>query len=422
MKDAKDKDDATYRRYILKKNLNILKSKKGFHTGLISLLIPASRKVHEVMSYLKKEISESSNIKSKGNKKNVLDSISALMGKLRLIKEIPENGLAMYSGQIPDEGKPGTEKGEIYIIYPTEPITSFKYYCASEFLLDQLYDMIVEKGTYGIINIENKEAAVGYINGPKLIISKTFTSGVHSKHNAGGQSQRRLERLIEEGAQAFYKHVAEYSNSVFLEINDLEGIYVSGAGMSKERFINKGALDYRLKDKVLGFVDVSYSGEAGIRETVIKIQDKLQDLRYIKEKKLFERFMIEIVKDTGKASYGEKEVRKALNAGAVDLLMISEKLNAIRINAVCNQCKYQESITLDPKKVDNFYEKVRTTQCPSCDSNQFQIYDEKDVIEDFGEKAEVQGTKIVMMSSDTEEGTTLFQTFGGIAAVLRFQM
>ncbi|WP_371801911.1 peptide chain release factor aRF-1 [Candidatus Lokiarchaeum ossiferum] len=416
------KEDDSYKRYVLKKNLDILKNKKGFHTGLISLLIPPSRKVHDVMSYLKNEVSESSNIKSKGNRKNVMDSISALMGRLRLIKSFPPNGLAMYSGQIPEDGKPGTEQSELYMIEPTEPLTTFKYYCSSEFLIDPLLDMIREKGTYGIVNIENKEAAVGYISGSKLVISKTFTSGVHSKHKAGGQSQRRLERLIEEGAQAFYKHVSEFVNSVFVDIEDLEGIYVSGAGMSKEKFVNKGDLDYRLKDKVLGFVDVSYSGEAGIRETVIKIQDKLQDLQYIKEKKIFNQFMKEIVKDTGKVTYGEVEVRKALIAGAIDVLLMSEKLNKTRLTVSCTQCGQENLVTIDPSEVDSFYEQIRTSQCPSCQSNQNSVSSEVDLIEDLGAIAEEQGTKIMMMSTDTEEGTTLFQTFGGIAALLRFVM
>ncbi len=416
------KDDESYKRYMLKKNLDVLKNKKGFHTGLISLLIPPTRKVHEVMGYLKNEVSESSNIKSKGNRKNVMDSISALMSKLRLMKNFQPSGLAMYSGQIPEDGKPGTEQSELYMIEPPEPIKTFKYYCASEFLIDPLYEMIREKGTYGIVNIENKEAAVGYISGSKLVISKTFTSGVHSKHKAGGQSQRRLERLIEEGAQAFYKHVSEYVNSVFVDIEDLEGIYVSGAGMSKEKFIDKGALDYRLKDKVLGFVDVSYSGEAGIRETVIKIQDKLQNLRYIKEKKVFNQYMKEVVKDTGKATYGEVEVRKALKAGAIKLLLISEKLDKVRVYAKCGQCGHEDAITVGPKEVRSLRGKIRSTPCPACQSNRFAASKEEDLIEEFGNIAEEQGTKIMMMSIDTEEGTTLFQTFGGIAALLRFAM
>ncbi|MHA1522115.1 MAG: peptide chain release factor aRF-1 [Promethearchaeota archaeon] len=415
-------EESQYKRYLLKKNLEILKNKSGFHTSLISLTIPPSRKIFDVISYLKKEIGESTNIKSKGNRKNVIDSITAIIGQLRNFKNVPPNGLIMYSGQIPEDGKQGTEKGELYIIEPPEEVSTFKYYCASHFLLDPLYDMVQEKGSYGIINIENKEAAIGWIRGAHLEISKTMTSGVHGKHNAGGQSQRRLERLIEEGAQAFYKHVGELANQIFMELDDLEGIYVSGAGMTKERFVKKGVLDYRISDKVLGFVDVSYSGEAGIRETVIKIQDKLENLRYVKERKIFNRFMAEIAKDTDMAVYGEIPVRKGLKMGAVDTLILSEAVEKSRVTVTCGQCKYEEQHTIHPKEIRNFTEKYRIKHCPECNSTSFQVSREMDIIEDLGKLAEDQGTKVEIFSTETEEGNMLISTFGGIAGILRFKM
>ncbi len=87
--------------YKTKQLLDDLKKKKGFHTELISLYIPHDRKISDVTNHLKNEISESQNIKSKLTRKNVLDSISTLIGQLKNIKEIPENGLVMFSGAIP---------------------------------------------------------------------------------------------------------------------------------------------------------------------------------------------------------------------------------------------------------------------------------------------------------------------------------
>ena len=418
----KEQEESSFKRYLLKKNLEILKNKRGFHTALISLTIPPSKKISDVTSYLKKEIGESSNIKSKGNKKNVIDSITAILGKLKKIKAFPPNGLIIYSGQVPEDNKPGTERSEIYLIEPPEPLKTFKYYCAAEFLLDPLYDMVQEKGAYGIINIENKEAAIGWIRGTHLEISKTFTSGVHSKHHAGGQSQRRLERLIEEGAQNFYKRVGETANSIFMEFTDLKGIFVSGAGMTKAKFVKKGVLDYRLKDKVLDLIDVSYSGEAGIRETVIKIQDKIQSLRYIQEKQVFNRFMEHISKDTNLATYGEKQVRKALEMGAVDILLLSEGVQLIRVHVKCGKCATEYYKTVPTQKIREFYEHVNTLSCPSCQSNLVQIEGEIDLVEEMGDLAEIQGTKIELLSTETEEGTMLISTFGGIAAILRFKI
>ena len=259
------------------------------------------------------KLTKSSNIKSKTNRNNVLDSITSLIQRLKLYKEIPPNGLLMYSGQIPVNNAAGTEKSELYVIEPPEPVSTYRYYCSSTFLLDPLYDMIKEKGAYGIINVDNKEACVAWVKGSHLEIERRLTSGIHSKHNAGGQSQQRFERLIEEGAQQFFGRVSEAANEVLLNIPDLEGVFISGAGMAKNSFVERGDLDYRLQEKIIDFVDVGYTGDEGVRETLIKVQDKLKGLRYIKEKKIWNRFMEEIVRDTGKAVYGEKETRSRID-------------------------------------------------------------------------------------------------------------
>ena len=51
--------------------------------------------------------------------------------------------------------------------------------------------------------------------------------------------------------------------------------------------------------------------------------------------------MEEIVRDTERV-YGEKETRLASTAGAVDLLLLSEKLDKRRIFIECAQCHRKE--------------------------------------------------------------------------------
>ncbi|GAG88775.1 unnamed protein product, partial [marine sediment metagenome] len=75
--------------YQTKRLLKQLKEKKGFHTELVSLYIPHDRKISDVTNHLKNEVSESQNIKSKLTRKNVLESISSLLGQLKNITVIP---------------------------------------------------------------------------------------------------------------------------------------------------------------------------------------------------------------------------------------------------------------------------------------------------------------------------------------------
>jgi len=420
-----ENEEDSYKRYLLKKNLEVLKNKRGFHTELITLMIPPSRKISDVTSYLKNEISESSNIKSKLTRKNVIDCITVLLQKLKTINEIPPNGLVMFAGAIPQSNTAGTEKIELYIVEPIEPISTFKYHCSSQFYLEPLEEMLKEKRVYGIVSIDGKDLAIGWLKGRHVEIVKTATSGLGSKHHAGGQSQRRFERLHEEQLNNFIVRASEYINQTFVPMVEqrvLEGIFIGGPGHTKYRLTEKNLLDYRLKDKILEFYDIGTSGEEGIREIIIKASDKIDKVRFVKERKLMQRFLYNIGQDNGLYSYGEMEVRDALNKGAVDVLLICESINMSRIKLLCPQCNYQELFSVKNEKLKEIENNLYNKNCPNCNSSTLKIDEIKDIIEDLGELAESNGAKLELISDETEEGVALKNTFGGIAAILRYKI
>ncbi|MFX0072616.1 MAG: peptide chain release factor aRF-1 [Candidatus Hermodarchaeota archaeon] len=408
--------------YRTKKLLENLRNKKGFHTELISLYIPHDRKISDVTNYLKNEISESQNIKSKLTRKNVLDGISSLLGQLKNIREAPENGLVMFSGAIPQNNTPGTEKNEMYIIVPPEKVKTFRYHCASEFLLWPLEDMLQPKETYGLIVIGRAESAVGYLRGNHVEVVREFTSGIHGKHRAGGQSQRRFERLIEEAEMAFYRRISDETNKLFLSYEDLSGIFIGGPGQSKDKFANDESLDYRLREKIIDVVDLGYGGAEGIRALIDKIKEKIENVKYIREKQIMQRFMKEISNDTGLATYGLEEVRKSLNMGAVDTLILSEKIDIYHIKLSCSNCGYAENRSSSEKELIQFENQIQDESCPKCNSNTFSIIKKSSMIEELGEIAEATGSDVEILSTETEEGETLYSTFGGIVAILRYKI
>ncbi len=408
--------------YKTKQLLENLRSKRGFHTELVSLYIPHDRKISDVTNHLKNEISESQNIKSKLTRKNVLDSISSLLGQLKNISKVPENGLVMFSGAIPQSNTPGTEKNEMYIVEPPDRVVTFRYHCASEFLLWPLEEMLTPKETYGLLVIGRKESAVGYIKGNKVEIIREFTSGIHGKHRAGGQSQKRYERLIEEGEKLFYRRISYTVNELFLPMEDLQGIFIGGPGQSKEKFVSDESLDYRLREKILDVVDLGYGGTEGIRVLIEKVKDQMKDVKYIREKQVMQRFMKEISIDSGLASYGLEAIQRALNYGAVDTLILSEKLDLYKIKLECSNCEFTESRTIKEKDLNRVKARIQDESCPKCSSNAFNIVEEISIIEELGETAEATGTSIDIISTEIEEGEMLYSTFGGIAAILRYKI
>ena len=354
----------------LKKLVNKLKSFRGRHTELVSVYIPEGYDIVKIIGHLKEEQGTASNIKDKRTRENVKNSLERMIRHLRLFKKTPENGLAVFSGNISE--KESQINIEVFSVEPPEPIRTRLYRCDQTFVTDIIENMMEHKETYGLIAVDRREGTLGLLKGSSVIEISNHTSDVPGKTTKGGQSQQRYARLREEAAHRFFQRVAETANREFSE-KDIKGVIIGGPGPSKEDFFNGEYLQTRVKDKVLGLKDLSYTGEFGLNELVDKSHDLLASEDIIEEKKIMEKFFHSLsAKGGGKAVYKEKDVLDALSNGAVDVLLLSEDL--------------------DDSKV-----------------------------EELEEKAENIGAKITIISVETQEGKQL-KEFGGIAAILRFKV
>ncbi len=353
----------------LKKELEELEGKRGRGTELVSLYIPPDKNLNDVMSQMKNEYAQASNIKSKRTRKNVQSALEVITQKLKLVSQVPENGLIILAGTLP---KGAQDRMEVHLISPPQHLTTYSYRCDSEFLLAPLREMLEERKTYGLLVIDRREATVGVLKGHIIEPLKRFTSGVPGKTTKGGQSQRRYERLRDIAAHEFFVRVANHVNEIFLNVPELQGILVGGPGPTKDYFIKEEYLHHEVQNKILDVLDSSYTGEFGLHELVDNASGIFKEIEVMKEKQLVQRFLREVVKDNGLAAYGEGEVNKLLQMGAVEVLLISDTI--------------ESESTLDT----------------------------------LVELAESTGARVEVISSETEEGQQL-KAFGGIAAILRFR-
>ena len=299
--------------YEFKKALKELAQKRGRGTELVSVYIPPDKQLSDVGKHMRDELGQSANIKSKQTRKNVQSAIEVILQRIRLYKQPPEHGLVLFVGMIP-KGGPGTEKMETYVLEPPEPITTYWYKCNNEFFLEPLEYMIEERDTYGVAVIDRREATIASMKGKKINVLTHITSGVPGKHKAGGQSQRRFDRVIEQAAHEFLKRIGDHMNDDFIPLkDDLKGIIIGGPGFTKNDFADGDYLNYELKQKILTIEDTSYTGEFGIREVIEKAAPVLSDLDVIHEKQLVQKFLKELINDKGLASYGEDEVNQPDN-------------------------------------------------------------------------------------------------------------
>lgn len=399
--------------YEFKRTLQELADKKGRGTELVSVYIPPDKQVSDVAKHMREEMSQSANIKSKSTKKNVQSAIEVIIQRLRLFPKPPERGLVMFVGMIP-RGGPGTEKMETYVFEPPESIQTYTYHCNSEFFLEPLQEMLGDKDVYGLAVLDRKEATIAILRGKRIDIVKTLTSGVPGKHKAGGQSQRRFDRVIELAAHEFLKRIGEHINDAWLPLPDLDGVVLGGPGHTKEEFLKGDYMNHEIKKKVITTVDTSYTGEFGIREVIDKSMDVLTEIDVMREKKLIQKFLHELVSDNGLASYGEKEVRQNLQMGAVEILLLSEDLNSKRISYECSVCGHNSQYTSKNSESDS------EQTCNNC-NEKMKVIESKDVIDDFVEMSEEVGSEVEIVSTETEEGMQLLRAFGGIGAVLRYR-
>jgi peptide chain release factor subunit 1 len=406
-------------RYSFRRKLDEIAASRGRATELISLYVSPNKQISDVMGYLRNEYAQSSNIKSRTTRKNVMWAIESLMGRVRQYKEPPAHGVAFFVGS----KAVGADKSEpvTYIVEPPEPLNTYLYRCDSTFFLEPLVAMVHEPDLWGLVVMDRAEVTIGVLKGKRIEVLRNRQSQVPSKHGRGGQSAHRFERMIEHAAHEFFVRCGEMSNELFLPKKDvLKGILLGGPGATKEYFYKENYLHYELQQKVVQpLFDVGYTDEYGLSELVEKATQTLHGLELTEEKRLVQKLLVEIRKaESGLAAYGEVDVERAMEAGAVDTLLLSEGLRKKRVEFRCNQCQS----TFVKSLPDDEVEAQLAKPCPSCRGGPVVVVSTEDFVERMFRRAAESGAEVRMISSESEEGEMLGKAFGGVAAILRYPL
>lgn len=338
-------------------------------TVLLSLYIPPGRPIADVMNNLTQEASISQNIKLKRTRDAVESAINAAIDRLKSINKVPENGLVLFCGE-----NFQNEEFKCYMFSPPEKITIYFYRTDKSFHTEFLEDMVEENEIYGLIIVERDQATIGILRGTRIQVLEEFEGYVPGKHMMGGQSQRRIDRIIEEMYNNFLKEVGEKVNSYFLpyvEEKKMKGILLGGPGYAKNDFYEGDYVDYRIKNLVLQpLIDIGDQGEAGLREMIMKAKDVLKNQKYIEVEDLLDEIKYHLAKDDGLVVYGKEELQKAISLGALDSLVVVE------------------------------------------DSD----------MEGFSKEAEKIGSKVFIINDELPEAEWVRKTFGGAIGKLRFRI
>ena len=196
--DADEQAGDDRRKYEFKKVIEELQEYEGSGTQLVTIYIPDDKQISSVVEHVIQEHSEASNIKSKQTRTNVQDALTSIKDRLRYYDTYPpDNGIVIFSGAV-DSGGGQTEMVTKVLESPSEPIQSFRYHCDSAFLTEPLENMLLDKGLFGLIVLDRREANVGWLKGKRVEPVKSASSLVPGKQRKGGQSAQRFgeERRI----------------------------------------------------------------------------------------------------------------------------------------------------------------------------------------------------------------------------------
>jgi peptide chain release factor subunit 1 len=286
------------------------------------------------------------------------------------------------------------------------------------FYLEPLEAMLVERDIYGLLLLDRRECTIGLLKGNRVELLKYMTSQVPGKHGRGGQSQRRFERLTEVAAHEWFVKCGETASDLFRSEENLKGIIIGGPGPTKHYFVDEDYLHYEVQEKIIDTFDTGYTDEFGLRELVSAASETMTSLKISREKKLMKRFLKEVTKtESGLAVYGELQIRKALEMGVVDILLLSENLRKYRVKLTCPKCSYSEWRTITEEDLQDF----NPPDCKKCStSNTMEIEEKIDLIDELSDLAEKTGSDVEIITMGSEEGDSLFSAFDGIAGILRY--
>ncbi|XP_064630298.1 eukaryotic peptide chain release factor subunit 1 [Lineus longissimus] len=417
MAEGESNADKNVEMWKIKKLIKSLEAARGNGTSMISLIIPPKDQISRVAKMLADEFGTASNIKSRVNRLSVLGAITSVQQRLKLYSKVPPNGLVIYCGTIvTDEGK---EKKVNIDFEPFRPINTSLYLCDNKFHTEALTALLADDNKFGFIVMDGNGALFGTLSGNTREVLHKFTVDLPKKHGRGGQSALRFARLRLEKRHNYLRKVAETAVTLYIT-NDrpnVAGLVLAGSADFKTELGQSDMFDGRLQAKVLKIVDVSYGGENGFNQAIELAAESLANVKFIQEKKLIGRYFDEIKQDTGKYCFGVDDTLKALEMGAVDMLIVWENLDIMRFVLKNHNVDEERVLHLSPEQ-----EKDKTHFLDQETGVELELVESSPLLEWFANNYKKFGATLEIITDRSQEGAQFVKGFGGIGGMLRYKV
>ena len=403
----------------VKKLIKSLENARGAGTSMISLILPPKSQLSQATNMLTQEYGTASNIKSRVNRLSVLAAITSTQQRLKLYSRVPDNGLVVYCGTVlTPEGK---EKKVNFSFEPFKPINTSLYLCDNKFHTEALSELLESDARFGFVIMDGNGTLFGVVSGNTRTVLHKFSVDLPKKHGRGGQSALRFSRLREEARHNYVRKVAELASQHFITDNkvNVTGIVLAGSADFKSVLSQSDLLDYRLRPKIVQLVDVSYGGENGFNQAIELAADSLANVKFVQEKRLIQKYFDEISTETGKYCFGLDDTFRALEMGAVEILIVWENLEHMR--HVFKDSEGREHVFMlsneqeDDEDRSRFIDKETGTEME-------EVGEPMPLLEWIAENYQQFGTNLEFVTDRSQEGMQFCKGFGGIGGILRYKV
>lgn len=318
----------------LKRVIRRLKELRGAGTSVITLLLPPGEQICRITAMLGEEQGTASNIKSRVTRQSVLDALASLQSKLRLYLQVPENGLVLLCGIVEVEGK---EKRLCLDFEPPRVINRYLYRCDNRFHLEEIEKSLEEDcSPISYIILTGSGYTLYTVIGTEIIKNCHEAVDLPRKHNKGGQSQRRFERLGESARHNYLTKVTEAIIRTYRGAN-MAPLVIAGSGSMKNKLAERLPKDFT----ITRLVDIQYDGDQGLREALTACSDLTDSLQVKADRENLDRLFTAL--STGndeKVAYGQADTMYALQGGYLEKLLIHEEaVDDDELDRLTDMCK-----------------------------------------------------------------------------------
>lgn len=405
----------------LRRLIKKLEAITGDGTSLITLVIPAKKRVSDFSQMITDEIGKADNIKDRINRQSVQMALTSVKERLRnYMNKTLNNGLVVFCG---NGTMAGHKEAKKYMIAfePYKEVKTKAYKCGDKFEIDFLKAMLETNERYGFIIVDGSGALMGILQGNNKTIVSQFFVDLPKKHHKGGQSSVRFARIRVERRLIYTKQVCEEANKAFLanEQPNVKGIIIAGYADFKQKVFENQVLDPRLRAVVLKLVDISYGGEQGFNQAIALSQECFSNVRLVQEQKIISKFYEEITFDTGKVCYGAEETVRCLIDNSISTLVVWDNLGTQRVELRNKSDPNGEIVIKYLKLEDVEYKSLWTDKNTNIE---YQILDYDPLIDWLSENYTNFKTDLFFVTDKSPEGTQFVTGFNGIGGLLRYKI